>query len=231
MNMKLMIARKLTLTAMLAALAALPGLTPTASAADLEPLPLKLPSPTLKGTPEDLPTGPNIEPMSEKARPAFMAPKGVKNVALGKPVTSPAQVITGELKQITDGDKEAFDDQVVEMKKGVQYVQVDLQDDFKIYAVVIWNDHRYVQTYNRVIIQVADDADFTKNVRTLYNNDFENKAGLGVGTDRQYFETKEGRLVDGKGEKARYVRWYTNGSNLSALNNRQEIEVFALPAK
>jgi hypothetical protein len=28
-----------------------------------------------------------------------------------------------------------------------------------------------------------------------------------------------------------YVRWYSNGSNLSALNNRQEIEVYALPAK
>lgn len=203
----------------------------TAAPADMEPLLLKLPAATLKGTPEDLPEGPNIEKPSENPPPPLLVPKGVKNVALNKPVTASAQVITGELKQITDGDKEAFDDQVVEMKKGLQYVQVDLQDEFRIYAIAIWNDHRYVQTYNRVIMQVADDAEFTKNVRTLYNNDFENKANLGVGTDRQYFEGKYGRAINGKGEKARYVRWYTNGSNLSALNNRQEIEVYALPAK
>jgi hypothetical protein len=203
-----------------------------AAADDLAPLPVKIPAPTLKGTPEDLPSGPNVEPLPDKEPPAFMAPKGVQNVALKKPVTaSDKNPITGTLDQITDGNKEAFDDQVVEMRKGVQWVQVDLQETFKIYAVVLWNDHRYIQTYNRVIVQVADDAEFTKNVRTLYNCDFENKAGLGVGTDRQYFETKWGRTINGKGEAARFVRWYTNGSHLSALNNRTEIEVYALPAK
>src|SRR5436305_1732733 len=53
---------------------------------DLAPLPLELPQPTLKGTPDDLPTGPGIEPLSDKPRPAFMAPKGVKSVARGKKV-------------------------------------------------------------------------------------------------------------------------------------------------
>jgi len=202
------------------------------AAEELAPLPLKLPAPTLKGTPEDLPSGPNVEPLLEKDPPPFMAPKGVQNVALKKPVTaSDKNPITGSLAQITDGDKEAFDDQVVEMRKGVQWVQVDLENEYAIHAIAIWNDHRYIQVYHRVIIQIADDAEFTKNVRTLYNNDFENKAGLGVGTDREYFETKWGRVIKGKGEKARYVRWYTNGSHLSALNNRTEIEVYALPAK
>ena len=203
----------------------------SAAAADLAPLKLELPNPTLKGTPEDLPTGPHVEPVPEKPRPAFMAPAGVKNVALNKPVTSTAQVITGELKQITDGQKEAFDDQVVEMKKGIQYTQIDLQASYKVYAVLLWTDHRYVQCYHRVIVQIADDEGFTKNVQTLYNNDYENKANFGVGTDREYFETREGRLIDGKGKTGRYVRWYSNGSNLSALNNRQEIEVYALPTK
>jgi hypothetical protein len=169
--------------------------------------------------------------LTDKPRPPFLAPKGVKNVALGKPVTSNAQVITGELKQVTDGDKEAFDDQVVEMRKGLQYVQVDLQGRFKIYAILIWHDHRYIQVYNQVIIVAADDAEFTKNVRVLYSNDYENKAGFGAGKDNQYFETKEGRLVDARGVEARYLRWYTSGSNLSALNNRTEMEVYALPGK
>src|SRR5437899_2508859 len=72
---------------------------------DLAPLPLKLPLPTLKGTPEDLPKGPNIEPPTEKPRPAFLAPKGARNLALHKKVTaSDKKPITGELSQITDGN-------------------------------------------------------------------------------------------------------------------------------
>lgn len=225
--------KKILMASLLGAALVVPGtaLVVQTSAADNGPLTLEFPQPTLKGTPEDLPSGPHIEPPSDKPPKPIMVPKGVKNVALNKPVTSQAQVITGELKQITDGQKEAFDDQVVEMKKGVQYIQVDLEAEYKIYAVAIWTDHRYVQAYRRVIVQVADDAEFTKNVRTLFNNDYEDKAGLGVGTDREYFENRYGRTIDGKGEKGRYVRWYTNGSNASALNNRQEIEVYALPAK
>ena len=36
--------------------------------------------------------------------------------------------------------------------------------------------------------QVADDADFKTNVRTLFNNDKANDSGLGVGTDRTQFD-------------------------------------------
>src|SRR5687768_2284322 len=94
--------------------------SPPLSAADpeLAPIPLKLPLPTLKGTPDDLPKGANVEPPPEKPRPPFLAPKGAINVALNKKVTSSdRRPITGELSQITDGKKEAYDDQAVEMRK------------------------------------------------------------------------------------------------------------------
>src|ERR1043166_4027830 len=98
----------------------------SAESTEKEALVLKLPAPTLKGTPEDLPAGPNIEPLPDKPRPAFMTAKGVKNVALGKTVTSSVKPFSGELSQITDGKKEAFDYDAVEMKKGTQWVQIDL---------------------------------------------------------------------------------------------------------
>ena len=129
---------------------------------------------------------------------------------------------------ITDGQKEAFDDQVVEMRKGTRYAQVDLGQACTLYAILIWHDHRFVQIYHDVIVQVADDTDFTQNVRTLFNNDMDNSSGLGVGTDREYFETREGKLIDAKGVKARYVRAYSKGSTQSALNVLQEIEVYGL---
>jgi F5/8 type C domain-containing protein len=202
-----------------------------ADAPPKEALVLQLPSPTLKGTPEDLPQGPHIEPLSDKPRPAFMAPRGVKNVALGKPVTSSVVPFSGELSQVTDGKKEAFDSDAVEFKKGTQWVQIDLGETYSIYAIALWHDHRYIQVIHDVIVQVSDDPEFKNNVQTLFNSDLDNSSGLGVGADREYFETNQGKVIDAKGVKARYVRGYTKGGTGTALNCWQEIEVYALPAK
>src|SRR3954466_11287390 len=108
---------------------------PSLRAADAtEPLKLNLPEHTLKGTPEDLPVGPNIEPPSDKAPAPLQVPKGVVNVAAGKPVTSSVAPFLGDLKQITDGKKEPLDDDAVEFKKGTQWVQVYLGASVAIYA-------------------------------------------------------------------------------------------------
>ncbi len=222
--------RRLALAATLGAAFLLPPAALRAAEGQ-EPLKLQLPMPTLKGTPEDLPKGANIEPMSDKPPAPFLVPAGVKNVALGKKVTSSVTPFTGELAQITDGLKEAFDDQAVEFKKGTQWVQVDLGEPYKIYAVAVWHDHRYIQLFKSVIVQVSDDPDFKASVTTLFNNDTDNSSGLGIGTDKQYFETRYGRVIDGKGAVGRYVRSYTKGSSQSAINVHQEIEVYALPAK
>lgn len=195
-----------------------------------EMLTITLPAPTLKGTPEDLPKSDSIEPVPDKA-PTMEVPKGVVNVALGKPVTSSVPPFTGDLKQITDGSKEATDSDAVEFKKGPQWVQVDLGSSMPIYAIAMWHDHRYVQVMHAAILQLSDDPEFKTGVTTIYNNDRENKAGLGIGTDKEYFETRFGKLVDAKGTKARYVRGYTRGGTQGALNVWQEIEVYAKPVK
>ena len=207
------------------------GLVRAEDAKATEPLVLELPLHTLKGTPQDLPVGPHIEPASDKAPVPLQVPKGVKNVAAGKPVTSSVRPFLGELSRITDGKKEAVDDDAVDFRKGVQWVQVDLGKSSAIHAIVMWHDHRYVQAMHDVILQVSDDPEFKSGVTTLFNNDVDNSAGLGVGTDREYFEMQFGKAVAGKGVKARYVRGYTRGSSLSTLNCWQEIEVYALPAE
>jgi hypothetical protein len=216
------------LTASLSALVELNAAEP-----ELAPLPLKLPLPTLKGTPEELPKGANIEPIPDKPRAPFLAPKGVTNLALGKKVTSSDKnPFVGQYSQITDGKKEALDSDVVEMRKGVQWVQVDLGEPCDIHAVVVWHDHRLIQAFRSVVVQAADDPDFIDNVTTLFNNDTENQAGQGIGLDKQYFETQEGKLLTIKnGLKTRYLRFYTRGSNSSALNCYQEIEVYGFPAR
>lgn len=194
------------------------------------PLTLKLPLHTLKGTPQNLPAGPNIEPPSDTAPKPVQVPKGVTNVASKKPVTSSVPPFQGDLAQITDGNKEPVDEDTVEFKKGTQWVQVDLGQAYALHAVALWHDHRYVQSIRDVILQVSNDPEFKTGVTTLYNNDTDNSSGLGVGTDREYFEMEFGRVIPAKGVKARYVRGYSKGSNQSALNCWQEIEVYALPA-
>jgi hypothetical protein len=196
-----------------------------------EPLALDLPLHTLKGTPADLPSGAGVEPLSDKAPPRLLVPKGVKNVAAAKPVTSSVPPFLGELTQITDGKKQPNDEDAVEFKKGTQWVQVDLGQSFAIHAIAMWHDHRYVQAIHDVILQVSEDPEFKTGVTTLFNNDSDNSSGLGVGTDREYFELEFGRVVAAKGIKARYVRGYSKGSNQSAVNCWQELEVYALPVK
>lgn len=184
------------------------------------------------------PSGPDIEPLA-LIRAPFLVPAGVTNVALFKQVTASVKpyadsrtIVTDRLSLVTDGDKEAFDRCVAEFRKGVQWVQVDLGADYDIYAVVFWLDHRFIELiYRGVVVAVADDESFTNNVRVLFNNDKENLAGLGVGKDKRYFETRLGKLVDAKGAKARYVRVYSNGSNLAGINCFTEVEVWALPTK
>lgn len=229
MKMKL----KLTPTLLMAALAVAWMNSPvfSADAEETEPLILELPAHTLKGTPTDLPSGPNIEPPSDKAPKPIQVPKGVVNVAKGKPVSASVNPFFGELEMITDGQKEPYDEHTAEFRKGVQWVQVDLEKPYKIYGVAMWHDHRYIQVMNDVILQVSNDPEFKEGVTTLYNNDLDNSAGLGVGTDREYFELEFGRVAKADGVKARYVRGYTRGSSQSALNAWQEIEVYALPAE
>jgi hypothetical protein len=231
MNMKNRSVSMKSLPALLA-LGAAGALALTARTADAElaPLPLKLPIPAFMGTPTDIPLGDHIEKPSDKPRPPFLAPKGVQNLALGKKVTSSDKApITGSLDLVTDGDKESNDNSFVELRRGTQWVQIDLEKRAKIYAILIWHAHNTYQVYHDVIVQVSDDPDFTQGVKTLFNNDYDNSSGLGVGTDKEYFETYEGKLVDAKGVEARYVRCYSRGSTYSALNRYTEIEVWGIP--
>ena len=195
-------------------------------AQDLVPLELKLPAPAFVGTPSDAPLDTTVEKPSGKPRPPLMVPPGVSNVALHKSVTtSDTNQLAENLVKITDGDKEAGEQSVVLLHKGPQWVQIDLGSPYEIYAIVVWHGHDEPKVYHAVVAQVADDAAFTQNVRTLFNNDQKNLDKLGAGTGREYFESNEGKLIEGKGTVARYVRLYSDGSTVSRLNEYTEIEV------
>jgi hypothetical protein len=199
--------------------------------AQLAPLPIALPKPLFEGTPVNLKV-PNLEKPLGKPRPPFLAPAGTANVAKGKPVTSSAADPTiGELEMITDGEKSGADGTYVELGQGVQWIVIDLKQKHTLYAIAVWHYHKAARVYSDIVVQVADDPDFLSNVRTIFNNDQDNTAGLGIGRDMNYVETNEGKLIDAKGVVARYLRLYSNGNDTTPLNHYVEVEAYGIAAK
>ena len=208
--------------------------TPPANTAGLVPVEIELPKPMFVGTPQDTRVE-NLEKPLGKPRPPFLAPEGTRNLASGKPVSgSDEEPIIGEIEMITDGDKEAADGSYVELGPFVQHVTIDLEAMHEIYAIVVWHYHKQGRVYFDVVVQVADDADFISNVKTVFNNDIDNSAGLGVGKDMHYLETHEGKLIDMLSQgniKARYVRLYSNGNTSNDLNHYIEVAVYGKPVE
>jgi hypothetical protein len=196
---------------------------------DLKPIEIKLPKPVFTGTPQNI-SVPNLEKSSGNLRPPFLAPSGTRNLALGKPVTSSdSEPVIGDLGMITDGDKEASEGSFVELGPFLQYVTIDLLKPAVMFAVVVWHYHQQPVVYKDVVIQVSDDGAFRKNVRTLFNNDHDNTSKLGAGTDKNYVETAEGKLINARGVVARYVRLYSRGNSSDDMNHYIEVDVYGKP--
>jgi Na+-transporting NADH:ubiquinone oxidoreductase subunit NqrC len=201
----------------------------------LEPLDLHLGADAVTratpGYPKNLQKPPHLR--EEVRRPDFMVPPGTVNLALGKPVTSSMEEIPiiGELSQIVDGVKKSGEFDYVEMDPGLQWVQIDLEAVHTVYCIVVWHYYKNPVIYNDVIVQIADDKDFTENVQTVFNNDHDNSAGLGQGTDTAYFARWWGELVDTRGPgkqgtRTRYVRVFTHGGCGGEESRFVEIAVY-----
>ena len=196
------------------------------------PLKTKIPEEVLAGTPPEVLAFlyPELEKPPEGKLPDFFVPQGTTNLAANKKVTSSDSMpLIGELKYVTDGEKEGTGESYVELGPMTQWVQIDLEQPAQIFAVYVWHYFMEARSYHDVIIRVADDADFTKNVRTVYSNDQDNSLKMGIGKARPYIETNQGRLIDAKGVRAQFVRLYSAGNTANDLNHYVEVEVFGKP--
>lgn len=180
------------------------------------PVPVQLPNLERPGTP---PT-------------EVMIPEDAVNLALNKPVTSSDDFpIIGELEQITNGVKAGDEGSYVELMPGKQWVQIDLEQEAEIYAIVVWHFHSQARAYHDVIVQISNDPEFQTGVTTVFNNDHDNSSGMGIGTDPAYIETNHGRIIDAERTVGRYVRLYSNGNTANDMNHYVEVEVHGVPAE
>lgn len=218
----------------IAALMAAPTSEPTTVVVPpgMEHIKIDLPKPRFSGTPKNIPATARLPKGPPKPRPPFVAPKGTTNLALKKRVTaSDMEPVIGTLDMITDDNKEAAEDSFVELGPGPQWVQIDLGKPARIYGVALWHEHKEGKVYYDVVIQVADDKDFIKNVQTIFNNDHDNTCGQGLGKEMGYLEDRAGllvNLVESKGVVGRYIRFYSNGNTSDDLNRYTEVAVYAI---
>lgn len=198
----------------------------------LAPIGIKLPLPFFGGTPLNY-ENEHFEGPVYALRPPFLAPAGAILLSQGKPVTSSASPVYGKLTMLTDGEKGHQQDYLAELPAGTQWVQVDLGQACGIFAILCWHFHAADRVYFDVVVRIADDEAFTKNVQTVYNNDYDNSSGLGIGKDKEYIDTYQGRLIpafkDGKSAMGRYVRFYTRGNTSDDANHYIELEIWGAP--
>ena len=187
------------------------------------PLQTDLPKPLFVGTPVPIDV-PNLEPKLTGKRPDFLVPAGTTNLARGKKVTaSDNEPVVGTLDLVTDGDKEGDEGSWVELAPGKQWVQIDLEKPAEIAAVLVWHFHSQERVYRDVMVQVSNDASFSQGVTTIYDNS-------STGADRPYIETYQGKLIDARSVKGRYVRLYSHGNTTDKMNHYIEVEVWGKPA-
>jgi hypothetical protein len=196
-----------------------------------EELKLQLPKPMFVGTPRNI-NSPNLEKVTGKSRGPFFVPAGTKLLSVEKPVTSSdTQPVIGDVAYLTDGEKSGEDGYFVELGPGKQYAQVDLKAPHLLNAILVWHYHAQARVYRDVVVQVSDDKDFVSGVTTVFNNDHDNSSGLGIGKDKEYIETAEGKLIDPRGASGRYIRLWSAGNTSNDMNHYVEVEIFGTPAK
>lgn len=189
-------------------------------------LKIEYPEKLVKGTevPKSIPNLEKSRP-KDQAPKLLMVPEGCKKLSEDKSVSSSDEdPSAGDLDMITDGDADGSE--YVQIKKGLQWVQIDLEKSHTLYAAHVWHYHSQPRVYNDIIIQISDDEDFIDGVKTVFNNDHDNSSGLGKGTDKNYIEEYYGKSFDLKGSKGRYVRFYSQGNSADTANHYIEIQVF-----
>ena len=142
------------------------------------------------------------------------APAGVKNISLGKPVTSNtskdvdkyfgADDAAKVFRELTDGKFACPDDESgltvmdwdFEVEKTHPWFQVDLGAKYDIYAVGVWHFYYRARWYKDVVILASDDPKFEKNVSVLWSNDDDNTLGFGKGSDPYFPTAWYGHVLD-----------------------------------
>jgi parallel beta-helix repeat protein len=165
------------------------------------------------------------------------------NVAAGQATVTTNGVVSNavSLNLLVDGDRQTNNYALIGASTGPKWVQLDLGESHPITRVNVLNDFNSSATRSGrdIIVQLSNDPTFASGVTTIFNNDTDNTAGQGAGTDAVYMEPTDGSgksIALGTPVNARYVRSWANGhtrtadSSIQTVNTPVELEVYtAIP--
>ncbi|MCX7747377.1 MAG: PA14 domain-containing protein [Clostridia bacterium] len=172
-------------------------------------MPTPTPTPTPSATPTTTPT-------------SSPSPSGYGNLVLGKMPTSSTAI--DNIIFITNGTREYWDD--ARVGTGVQWIQFDFGQSYHVDKIRVWHNYEDGRKYHDVIWQLSNSATFGSGVTTVFNNDTNNSAGQGIGSQAEYAETAGGKEITFGAVNARYIRLWSNGSTTIAANQYVEVEVY-----
>lgn len=171
-------------------------------------------------TPSRTPTRTNT-PAGPTATPSRTNTPGTSvNLAAGKVATGSTLTSAGF---ITDGDKNT--NNYAGQDLGVHSIVIDLGQNYNLRQINLWHYFGDGRTYHDVIVQLSTVSNFSTQT-TVFNNDTNNSAGQGTGTNAEYAETSAGKVITFTPVTARYVRLWINGSTANAYNHYVEVEIY-----
>jgi hypothetical protein len=183
--------------------------------------------PTNTPTRTNTPVGPTNTPTNTSSAPTNTPTRtntptsGGTNVALGKPATG-ASLVNPAF--VTDGDK-SNSNNFGGLDLGVRSIVIDLGQNFNLTKVNVWHYFADARTYHDVIVQLSTVSDFSTKT-TVFNNDTNNSAGQGTGSQAEYAESSAGKTITFSAVSARYIRLWSNGSTANVYNHYVEVEAY-----
>lgn len=150
-------------------------------------------------------------------------PINPSNLAFEKPVNGSEAITNASFIN----DRSTNTDNYAYLGTGTQWITLDLLQGCSIDSIQLWHYYGDIRRYHDVIIQVSSSADFSSSVTTVFNNDADNSAGQGAGTDTEYTETAAGKAIPFPAVNARYIRLFSSGNTVNGYNHYVEIEAYA----
>ncbi|CAI6049875.1 discoidin domain-containing protein [Cohnella sp. JJ-181] len=150
-----------------------------------------------------------------------------KNQALSKTAITASGTLANAAR-LTDGSTSAYASM---SDTGARWVQIDLGQSYELDKINVLHYYNAsdIRTYRDVIVQLSNSSTFATKT-TVFNNDGNNSAGQGTGTDAEYAETAAGKNITFAKTNARYIRLWTNGNSLNGSHDYTEVQAWGVPA-
>lgn len=161
-----------------------------------------------------------IEIKNGVARLKKSYPNPVNQSASIAPTSSTSSAVAGELAKITNGDNNSWCDLG---GSGPHEVTVDLGVVKTLRQIKVWGLFHNTRMYSDRIVRISENG---SDWYTIFNNDSDNSAGVGIGTHSEYIETQDGKVFTIPDINAQYIQVWSGDDNLGGNATLVEIEAF-----